>query len=133
MQPLGRGTTERRRGKRGTPDPGITDMRFPLCAGGSYRPAGFLFLHESAILKDGAFAVLARWSGHSKPWRYGLTTLTGLPARNARRFSTAISMRRWRLSFGAQEMCGVRKQFFAVSRGLSGCIGSVETTSSPAA
>ena len=57
--------------------------------------------------------------------RHLLTTLTGAPARNARTFSTVVSIMRWRLSFGAQEICGVRMQFFAPSSGLSGRIGSV--------
>lgn len=56
---------------------------------------------------------------------YGLTTLTGAPARNALIFSAVASMIRWRLSFGAQEMCGVMMQFFAFSSGLSARIGSV--------
>ena len=46
---------------------------------------------------------------------------------------TAQSMIRWRLSLGAQEMWGVMMQFFAFSRGLSPRMGSVETTSRPAA
>ena len=44
-----------------------------------------------------------------------------------------MSISRWRLSRAAQLMCGVMMQFFAVSSGLSGRIGSTETTSSPAA
>ena len=40
-------------------------------------------------------------------------------------FSAVTSMIRWRLSFGAQEMCGVMMQFFAFSSGLSARIGSV--------
>jgi len=36
-----------------------------------------------------------------------------------------VSIMRWRLSFGAQEMCGVMMQFFAFSSGLSARIGSV--------
>ena len=40
---------------------------------------------------------------------------------------------RCRASFGAQEMWGVMRQFFAFKSGLSPRIGSVETTSSPAA
>lgn len=55
----------------------------------------------------------------------GLTTFCGVPFKNARIFSAVISMIRWRLSFGAQEICGVRMQFFAVKSGLSGRIGSV--------
>ena len=39
--------------------------------------------------------------------------------------SAVASMIRWRLSFGAQEMCGVMMQFFAFSNGLSARIGSV--------
>ena len=40
------------------------------------------------------------------------TTFWGLPARNFSRLSTAMSIRRWRDSFGAQEMWGVMMQFF---------------------
>ena len=54
-----------------------------------------------------------------------LTTFCGVPARKARMFSAVTSMMRWRLSFGAQEICGVMMQFFAVTSGLSGRIGSV--------
>ena len=35
---------------------------------------------------------------------YGLTTLTGLPDRNAATLDTVQSMIRWRLSLAAQEM-----------------------------
>ena len=64
---------------------------------------------------------------------YGFTTLIGLPSRKACRFSTAKSISRVRLSFGAQAICGVIRQFFAVSRGLLPAIGSLDTTSRPAA
>ena len=60
---------------------------------------------------------------------YGLTTFCGAPARKARRFSTAAACRRTRVSFGAQAICGVKMQFGAVSRGLPGSIGSLDTTS----
>ena len=53
------------------------------------------------------------------------TTFCGFPARKTRMFSAVMSMMRWRLSFGAQEICGVMMQFFAVRSGLSGQIGSV--------
>ena len=39
------------------------------------------------------------------------TTFCGAPAKKAFRFSTAMSISRWRLSFGAQAMCGVTRQF----------------------
>ena len=53
------------------------------------------------------------------------TTFCGFPARKARMFSAVVSMIRWRLSFGAHEICGVMMQFFAVRSGLSARIGSV--------
>ena len=55
---------------------------------------------------------------------YGFTTFTGAPLRNCFRLSTAVSMRRWRLSFAAQAIWGVIKQLGAVSRGLSAAGGS---------
>ncbi len=64
---------------------------------------------------------------------YGFTTLNRVPFTKLRRFSTAVSMRRWRLSAGAQEMWGVIMQFGASNSGLSARIGSVDTTSRPAA
>ena len=48
-------------------------------------------------------------------------------------FSIVVSRMRCRLSLGAQEMWGVMRQFFAVRSGLSLRMGSVDTTSSPAA
>ena len=42
-------------------------------------------------------------------------------------------MIRWRDAWAAQEMWGVMKQFFAFSSGLLPLIGSVDTTSRPAA
>ena len=62
-----------------------------------------------------------------------LTTLTGEPFKKASRFETAVSIRRWRLSFGAQAICGVIMQFFAARSGLLARIGSDETTSTAAA
>ena len=50
------------------------------------------------------------------------TTLTGRPARNARRFSTATSISRRRLSLGAQEICGVRMG--CAGRGMEGREGN---------
>jgi hypothetical protein len=44
-----------------------------------------------------------------------------------------MSISLWRLSFGAQEMWGVMMQFLAFKSGLVPRMGSVETTSSPAA
>ena len=64
---------------------------------------------------------------------YPFTTLMGFPSSQALALATAMSMMRWRLSLGAQEMWGVMTQFLAVSRGLSGRMGSVDTTSRPAA
>lgn len=75
----------------------------------------------------------SRDSCHSCFGVYLLTTLTGLPARKAATLDTVQSMIRWRLSLGAQEMWGVMMQFFAVSKGLSFLMGSVDTTSRPAA
>ena len=57
----------------------------------------------------------------------------GFPLIKAAIFSAVAFIIRWRLSFGAQLMCGVIRQFFALRSGLSGAIGSVDTTSSPAA
>ena len=44
---------------------------------------------------------------------YGLTTFSGLPARNARTLATAVSSSRCRAARVAQAMCGVMQQFFA--------------------
>ena len=60
-------------------------------------------------------------------------TFLGVPFKNSRKFDTAISINLFLDSFGAQEMCGVIRQFFAVSSGLSLLMGSVDTTSRPAA
>ena len=56
------------------------------------------------------------------------TTLTGLLSKNCLRLLTAISIKRCLDSFGAHEIWGVIIQFFALSRGLSIFIGSVDTT-----
>ena len=61
-----------------------------------------------------------------------LTALTILPARKLRRFSTAVSIRRWRAAFAPQAMWGGRMQFGAPSKGLSARMGSALTTSSAA-
>lgn len=61
------------------------------------------------------------------------TTFCGLPSTYVLRFSAVMSMILWRAAFAAQEICGVMRQFFALRSGLSPLIGSVETTSSPAA
>ena len=63
----------------------------------------------------------------------GFTTFVGEPAIQRARFSSAASISRFLLSFGAQLIWGVIRQFFAVSNGLSSRIGSSDTTSSPAA
>ena len=67
------------------------------------------------------------------PCNYLLTTLAGAPFRKENTLETVQSMILWRLSLGAQEMWGVMMQFFAFRRGLSLRMGSVETTSRPAA
>src|SRR5699024_915161 len=67
------------------------------------------------------------------PSSYEFTTFTGFPSRYAFRLFTAMSISLCLDSFGAQEICGVMMQFFAFRRGLSPLIGSVDTTSRPAA
>src|SRR5262245_23712023 len=54
----------------------------------------------------------------SKGSYFAWTTFCGLPARKERRFSTTTSIRRARAARVAQAICGVMKQFFAVSNGL---------------
>ncbi len=61
-----------------------------------------------------------------------LTTLMGLPARNALMFSAVAAIRRRRAASVAQAMCGVMMQFLADSRGLSMWMGSADTTSTAA-
>ena len=51
----------------------------------------------------------------------------------ALQFSVAVFMSLFLAATVAHAMCGVMKQFFAVSRGLSGAGGSVERTSTAAA
>src|ERR1043166_2882068 len=62
---------------------------------------------------------------------YG-TRFCGLPARNARTFSTAIFSKRERAARVAQAKWGVMIQFFARSNGLFSGGGSAERTSRPA-
>ena len=64
---------------------------------------------------------------------YLFTTLTGLPSTKDLMLSAVMSMIRWRAAWAAQLMCGVMMQFFALRSGLSALMGSVETTSRPAA
>ena len=64
---------------------------------------------------------------------YLLTLLTVLPSRKALILSTVISMILCLEACAAQEICGVMMQFLALRSGLSPLIGSVETTSRPAA
>ena len=64
---------------------------------------------------------------------YLLTLLTVLPARKALILSTVISIILCLEACAAQEICGVMMQFLALRSGLSPLIGSVETTSRPAA
>ena len=63
---------------------------------------------------------------------YALTTLTGLPSRKHFRLFTAIFISLCLASLVAQAICGVIRQFLALSSGLSSAGGSIETTSSPA-
>ena len=62
-----------------------------------------------------------------------MTTWTGCPAAKERRFSTAISSSRCRVSRAAQLIWGVMMQFLAESRGLSAGMGSASATSTPRA
>ena len=64
---------------------------------------------------------------------YLLTLLTVLPSRKALILSTVISIILCLEACAAQEICGVMMQFLALRSGLSPLIGSVETTSRPAA
>ena len=61
------------------------------------------------------------------------TTFFGTPSKKLCRFFAVMSRMRCLASFAAQEMCGVMTVFLAVRSGLSLRMGSVETTSSPAA
>src|SRR3954471_19401580 len=62
----------------------------------------------------------------------GLTTFCGLPFTNATMFSTARFISLARASLAAQAMCGVTRQFLAVSSGLLAAGGSTDSTSTPA-
>src|SRR4030095_3128694 len=63
---------------------------------------------------------------------YGLTTFCGLPFTDAPRLSSARLISLARASLAAQAMCGVTRQFFAVSNGLLAAGGSMDRTSTPA-
>ena len=76
--------------------------------------------------------IIHRKSKHRKN-TYLLTLLTVLPARKALILSTVISIILCLEACAAQEICGVMMQFLALRSGLSPLIGSVETTSRPAA
>ena len=82
---------------------------------------------------SGIVRAMSAWATGDYDGTQPLTTLIGCPSSHARMLSAVVSMIRWRLSFGAQEMCGVMMQFLARSRGLSERMGSVDTTSSAAA
>ena len=60
---------------------------------------------------------------------FQFTTLIGSPARNAATLAIVDSISLPRASAVAHAMCGVRMQRGALSKGLSGRIGSTETTS----
>ena len=66
-------------------------------------------------------------------YNYPFTTLTALPSTNAFKLPAAMLISRWRASNVAHAMCGVIWQLRAVSSGLSGAGGSVESTSTAAA
>lgn len=84
---------------------------------------------ETAVLSS---HIIHRKSKHRKKI-YLLTLLTVLPSRKALILSTVISMILCLEACAAQEICGVMMQFLALRSGLSPLIGSVETTSRPAA
>ena len=84
---------------------------------------------ETAVLSS---HIIHRKSKHRKKI-YLLTLLTVLPSRKALILSTVISIILCLEACAAQEICGVMMQFLALRSGLSPLIGSVETTSRPAA
>ena len=61
-----------------------------------------------------------------------VTSFCGLPARKAAMLAAVVSMRRCRAASVVQAMWGVIRQFGAERSGLSGRIGSLETTSTAA-